>query len=447
MARLLAFAVVVALVLAAGLEAGARPRAKTATCSEDAALRAPPAGRPSYLLTVSLASNLSAASGMLRVAFEPEVATDRLVFRLWPNGPAYASAGAHLVVEGVQLHGKPARTSRPDATTLVVHRRIAAGQRITVSMRWRLALPRAGGGRLYGGRVARLGSFFPLLAWTGGGWATDPPIRGALETWTSPAADFDVRIAAPSGMRVLATGTEVAAGRWRARAVRDFAVTVGRFAVTRQVVRVPAPVEIVVGRTADVAVPRSFILAQAAAALRAYSKRYGAYPWRTYTVAVTAEVPGSRGIEYPTIVFLIGDPSRLLVGHETAHQWFYSLVGNDQARDPWLDEALTTWAEVRHDDTLQELRKTPIPKDVRGRLGQPTSFWDSVGYRKAYFGIYVQGAQALASLGDPDRVDCALRRYVAKNAYRTAVPRDLLRELRRFFPDARTKLERRGARF
>lgn len=446
MARLLTLAVVT-LLLAAGSEAGARPLATAATCSENAALRAPPAGRPSYVLTVSVASDLKAASGTFRVAFEPEVATDRLVFRLWPNGPAYASRGARLAVERVQLQAKPVRTSRPDPTTLVVHRRLAAGQRITVSMGWRLTLPRAGGGRLYGGRVARLGSFFPLLAWTGAGWATDPPIRGALETWTSPAADFDVRIAAPSGMRVFASGTEVAPGQWRARAVRDFAVTIGHFAVMRRVVRLPAPVEIVVGRTADVAVPRSFILALAAAALRAYSERYGAYPWRTYTVAVTGEASGAQGIEYPTIVFLIGDPSRLLVGHETAHQWFYSLVGNDQARDPWLDEALTTWAEVRHDDTLQALRKIPIPRDVRGRLGQPTSFWDSVGYRKAYFGIYVQGAQALASLGDPDRVDCALRRYVAKNAYRTAVPRDLLRELRRFFPDARARLERRGARF
>ena len=27
--------------------------------------------------------------------------------------------------------------------------------------------------------------------------------------------------------------------------------------------------------------------------------------------------------------------------HEVAHQWWYSLVGNDQIDEPWLDEALT----------------------------------------------------------------------------------------------------------
>lgn len=32
--------------------------------------------------------------------------------------------------------------------------------------------------------------------------------------------------------------------------------------------------------------------------------------------------------------------------HEVAHQWFYGLVGDDQARDPWLDEAFATYAEA-----------------------------------------------------------------------------------------------------
>jgi hypothetical protein len=27
--------------------------------------------------------------------------------------------------------------------------------------------------------------------------------------------------------------------------------------------------------------------------------------------------------------------------HEVAHQWFYGLVGNDQAREPFADEAIT----------------------------------------------------------------------------------------------------------
>jgi aminopeptidase N len=32
--------------------------------------------------------------------------------------------------------------------------------------------------------------------------------------------------------------------------------------------------------------------------------------------------------------------------HEVAHQWWYSLVGNDQQDEPWLDEALTQYSTV-----------------------------------------------------------------------------------------------------
>ena len=36
----------------------------------------------------------------------------------------------------------------------------------------------------------------------------------------------------------------------------------------------------------------------------------------------------------------------LLTIHETAHQWFFGLIHNDQANQPWLDEALATYSEL-----------------------------------------------------------------------------------------------------
>jgi aminopeptidase N len=34
-----------------------------------------------------------------------------------------------------------------------------------------------------------------------------------------------------------------------------------------------------------------------------------------------------------------------IAAHETCHQWWYAMVGNDQALEPWLDEALCTYCE------------------------------------------------------------------------------------------------------
>jgi hypothetical protein len=133
--------------------------------------------------------------------------------------------------------------------------------------------------------------------------------------------------------------------------------------------------------------------------------------------------------------------------HELAHQWFYSLVGNNQARDPWLDEALATWGQVRFARALPDAMASSIPAPVQKQVGRPMSFWDDYGISLFVDGVYTQGVQALGSLGDPEAVDCALRLYATENAYKIADPRDLLRALEVYIPDARKKLEVYGARF
>ena len=50
-------------------------------------LPAPAANRPSYQLRIDLQPERRLVTGAERVRFTPDLATDRLVFRLWPNGP------------------------------------------------------------------------------------------------------------------------------------------------------------------------------------------------------------------------------------------------------------------------------------------------------------------------------------------------------------------------
>src|SRR5262245_3072869 len=200
-----------------------------AACSVPTALPAPPSPRPHYVLTIRAATGLRDVRGTLSVAFAPEVATDRLVFRLWPNSPFYARRGARLTVGAVNEGGRVLPTSRPDPTTLVVRRELAARERVVVSTTWKLRLPPTPGTQLHGGRGARLVSFFPLLAWDGSAWTTDPPVPLDSFWPTSPTADFDVRVVVPKRLGVLATGEPRGGGWWHARATRDFALAIGRF--------------------------------------------------------------------------------------------------------------------------------------------------------------------------------------------------------------------------
>jgi hypothetical protein len=411
------------------------------------ALPPPPDDRVSYAVRFRLNRDLTEAAGSVRVSFRPATATDRIVFRLWPNSPFYTRRGARLTVGPVTSGGSTVATRRPDPTTLVVDRPVAAGEEAIVSMTWKLRLPRRPGLQLHGGGSARLLSFVPLLSWDGGGWTTEPGLRRMDGFWsTSPTADFDVRISAPRGVRVLASGEDLGGGHWRAINVRDFGVAAGKFNVRRTTVDLSRPVRVTVALERRSPVSIQPFVAETLRDLRIYSGLYGGYPWTTYTLAVMSDPSELFGVASPTLGFL-GDTSVVLIPHETAHQWFYSLVGNNQARDPWLSEGTTTWAQTGPEASLTGTVATPIPAAVRNRIGEPMSFWDRFDGQTTRLGLYTQSVQALNSVGDGATVDCALRLFVVQNAYRTATARDLLAALLEFFPDAEQKLVAYGARF
>ena len=451
MARQVCLGVVLAIVVSVGAPASdasqpSRTAAGSAACSLTTRLPAPPGNRPHETLHVRVLPGLVAAAGTLTVTFAPAVATDRIVFRLWPNSPFYARLGAGLTVAAVVSGGQRLPTAYPDPTTLVVDRAVAAHESITVSMDWKLRLPRRPGIQLHGGRSARLVSFFPQLAWNGHGWATDPPVPLDSFWPTSPTADFDVDVEVPAGLQVLASGVNLGGGKWRARAVRDFALAVGKFRIARATVAAPRPVRLTVGLERGSGYRSQDFVVSAAQALRFYSRQYGDYPWPSYSLAVMTDPTGYFGTAYPTLGFY-GDESLALVPHETAHQWFYSLVGNDQARDPWLSEGLATWAQTGPEQSLPTMLNTPVYPPFLNRIGDPMSFWSKYDFDTFRVGVHVQTVQALASLGPAAKVDCALRLFVTRNAYRTAVPDDLLATLKQFFPNAERKLRARGAHF
>jgi hypothetical protein len=395
--------------------------------------------RPRYELKLDVSPDLEHVQGDETVSFTPNLPTDRLVFRLWPNGPSQLRAGSRLDVRDEMLDGRRAVVRTPNPTTLEIATHLRSGQTVTAHLLWTLRLPSSSRDRIAKFRTGiRLGSFFPLLAWDGRrGWVTDPPTRVLAETSTSPTADFDMRVTVPSRMQALVTGTRVAHDHWHADAVRDVAVAVGRFRTATTVVLVRHPVTVDVGVVGPQPSPR-VVMQMAIRALRHYVETYGPYPWRTFTLVANPDLV-NEGIEYPTLVFVgPGSIETIVVDHETAHQWFYSLVGNDQAKDPWLDEALATWAQERLDGIDGEGYYGSA-----NHVGAPMTFWTGKG-RSYYREVYGGGPEALRSLQAPAKVDCALRLYVARDAYRIAQPADFLDALDRFIPGASARLRRFG---
>jgi hypothetical protein len=83
------------------------------------------------------------------------------------------------------------------------------------------------------------------------------------------------------------------------------------------------------------------------------------------------------------------------------HQWFYSLVGNDQIADPWLDEAFVTYVAYRY---YREVRPDLAPgvydrTIAGGAAGAVDSSIYDFSADPPYFGVvYRRGARFLERL-------------------------------------------------
>jgi aminopeptidase N len=124
---------------------------------------------------------------------------------------------------------------------------------------------------------------------------------------------------------------------------------------------------------------------------------------------------------------------RFIVAHETAHEWWHALVGNDPVREPWLDEALATYSvAVYAGDVDGPAAAQATVASFRAQAGGSDDITASaLNYRTwaAYRGpVYYQGALFFHALrldmGD-DAFYAMLRQYVNEHRFGIATTRDL----------------------
>lgn len=410
----------------------------------------PDPARP--VLTAELSVDGRAVVGTSRVVFTPDLPTGELVFRLWAAAPRPRAAGSRIDVTRVVVNGVTRTPRRPSPTLLRIPLagRTPAGTAVTVELDWRLRLPVGANDRLGArGSTAWFGSGLPLLAWVrGAGWATDPETAQFAEAATSEVMELrSLSVTRAPGLAVLATGEQVSDdGRtavFRARAVRDVLVATGAFRTSRAAG--PAGKEVLVGVSRGLRDDPAAVARELARAMRVHSARFGVFPYERLVAAVVPDLRG--GVEFPGAILLgdgqaIGDPTG---SHEVAHEWWYGLVGANQARSPWLDEAFATYAEGLDRGTAAAYARRPVPAHGRNRVGAPMSYWEG---RSAYSrSVYTQGAAMLLAAraaAGAAAFDDALRCHVRRNAHRVTVPADVEVSLRHL-PAAVEVLRRYGA--
>jgi len=195
------------------------------------------------------------------------------------------------------------------------------------------------------------------------------------------------------------------------------------------------------------------VLHDTAASLELYSNLFMPYPHSTLSVV---EADFLDGMEYDGLFFLShgfynlydGTPQGYLTfiaAHETAHQWWYGLVGNDQALEPWLDEALCTYMEhIFYENVYTDYPPGSGESLVdwwwyyRVNFFDPSGWVDSSIYNFNQFrpyrdAIYLNGAKFLEDLRNliGDQTFFAfLKDYANKNANGIATTADFFAILR-----------------
>ena len=404
----------------------------------------PDPARPRWSAKVTVSGGV--VTGTEQVVFTPDRYIDQVVFRLWAAAPRPARAGGSISITSTKVNGVARSSKRPSPTVLSIPVNAGAGTRMTLEVSFRLQLPTGANDR-FGrrGTTAWFGSGLPLLAWERGrGWALEPATSAFAEAATSEAMELtSLAVTRDSGLSVVAPGRLVGDnGRtavFTARSVRDVAIAVGRF---RKATASAAGKSVEVGIAPEVTDSASATAREMARALGRHASRFGPFPYERLAVAILPDIRG--GIEFPGVILQgTGQLDDATASHEVAHEWFYGLIGNNQARNPWLDEAFATYAEALDRGTGPTYLRMTIPAGGVGRAGQPMTFWES--RQSIYFrSVYVQGAQALLrgrSASGAAAFDRALGCHVRRNAQRIAKPADLeasfqdlpaaIRELRR----------------
>lgn len=184
-------------------------------------------------------------------------------------------------------------------------------------------------------------------------------------------------------------------------------------------------------------------------AIKTFSKLIGNYPYPTFSIVETDFVYG--GMEYPNLIMISTsienkDDYINVIVHETAHQWWYGIVGNDEYSYPWLDEALTEFSTILFYDNTEGYNFThqqmvnsckenyslfiTVYEDVLGSIDTSMRAVDKYSTEPEYtYCTYVKGVLMYESLyqliGENDFLK-GLQVYFENNKYKNSTPENLI---------------------
>lgn len=363
----------------------------------------------------------------------------------YPNG----FSEGYLTLDSVLVGGQAASYTFDDDAKTVQRIQLPEnwqpGEWIDIALDYKVRIPDCAYRFGYASGIWTLGNAFPIPSvWEDGAWRTEEyfPLG---DPFYSECANYSVTVTVPRGFECAgsAYGRRTEAGdRWvyafDAPAVREFALSISdKYAIAQD-------------WAGDVLVTGYGLTAKSAGkalkygkqALECFSELYGVYPYPHFAVA-TVDFPYG-GMEYPGLVLVrktlyeAQDEQSLeiVIAHETAHQWWYAVVGSDQYYNPWQDEAMAEYSLLDYvekyygEQAREDLAFSRFETAMRVSVLQgvtPGSPIDYFGDMSEYsLVVYRRGAAMLVALRTllGDKFDDFRRAYYQRQAFRLASRED-----------------------
>jgi hypothetical protein len=359
-----------------------------------------------YHLEFNIAEDLYHVTGTEEVRYTnaETVPLNEVELRLFPN-----ILGGEMTVTEVSVEGKSVTPTYGLENSLLIvpfAKPLEPNQSVLLRMDFAVTVPQSVelnfGVLAYFDDVLALAHAYPMICvYDDEGWNAEIPPQSGDVTYADESF-YLVRVTAPKGLTLVTTGQTLnSSEEGQAQTLniasgpaRDFYLVAS--SDYTEISQTFGEVTIHSYAPENVRKGAQMALDVASHAIKDYGERYTPFPYTEFDIVSTPTL--ALGIEYPGMIAITsriydvdsqlrGTPTRIYmestVAHETGHQWFYSLVGDDQLDDPWLDESLTQFA------TLQYYSDEYGENGARGFRNSLEGRWANVNHEKIPIGLPV----------------------------------------------------------
>jgi hypothetical protein len=388
---------------------------------------------------------------------------NEIYFRLYPNAAFYNEG--NLAVQDVQINGAPAQTAlevNDTALKIALPQPLAPGQQATFSMRFVTTVPTSGGYGIFrfANGIFSLYNWHPELAvYENGGWLLNPVTEQGDPTNTD-ASNYSVTFSAPDGYQIVTSGMEAEPARANGETTYQIVS-----ALTRNFVVVSSNLFQSASQQVGNVMVNSYYLPKdeqsgkaalqtAASSIDLFSRQFGAYAYPEMDVMEAPLGGGAAGMESTGLIMLgeeYYDPEQsnqlrgletlvpgadkisvlgFVTAHETAHQWWYGVIGSDAYKQPWLDESLTNWSAAFYYDKTAGEQAGALARDLfistpymatlaQGdeKLDQPVDRFNETEYSAIVYGKGAVMYDALRKQIGDEKFFAFLQRYYQQHEF------------------------------